>query len=111
MSRLKRDVAPLLDRSIASLTLAIELFNRPSELARTHSVLILLQHAFESFLKAAILQRTGRLRERTDRYTYSFDRCLQIAEGDIKLLTKDERTTLSILDAQQIGRASCRERV
>lgn len=101
MSKFKRDVVPLLDRSIASLTLAIELFNRPSEVARSHSVLMLLQHSFELLLKAAILQRTGRIREPSDRFTYSFDRCLQIAQGDLGLLSGDEKATLSILDAQR----------
>jgi hypothetical protein len=46
-------------RGIGSMTLAIELFNRPSEVARQHAVVILLHHAFELLLKAAILQKTG----------------------------------------------------
>lgn len=81
--------------------MAIELFNRPSELARCHSVLILLQHAFEMLLKAAILQRTGRIHDKDAKYTYGFDRCLAIATEELKVLSHDERATLSILDAQR----------
>jgi Domain of unknown function (DUF3644) len=101
MPTLKKNVAPLLQNSIESLTLAIEIFNRPTELARTHGVLILLQHAFEMLLKAAILQRTGSIHEREKKYSYGFDRCLTVAEQELKFLSADERATLSILDAQR----------
>jgi hypothetical protein len=101
MPRLKKNVAPLLDRALESLTLAIELFNRPTEMARSHGVLIMLQHAFEMILKAAILQRTGRIHDREKRYTYGFDKCLTIATEELSLLNSDERATLSILDAQR----------
>jgi hypothetical protein len=99
--RLKRDVGPLLQKAIDSLTLAVELFNRPSEVRRVHGVLILLQHAFEMLLKAVIFQRTGHVHDASQRYSYGFDRCLAIATEDLKVLTKDERATLSILDAQR----------
>jgi hypothetical protein len=100
MGKLKRDVAPLLERAIDSLTLAIELFNRPSELARDHAVLILLHHSFESLLKAAILEKTGSVHDPGAKYSYSFDKCLQVAQ-EILGMTTDERATLSILDAQR----------
>lgn len=101
MPALKKNVAPMLHNSIESLTLAIELFNRPTEVARTHSVLMMLQHAFEMLLKAAILQRTGSIHEREQRYTYGFDRCLIMAEQQLKIISSDGRSTLSILDAQR----------
>lgn len=99
MPRLKRDVEPLIDRAIESMTLAIELFNRPSELGRIHAVPMLLHHAFEMLLKATILQRTGRVHEKKNRYSYGFDKCLALAEGKLKVITSDEKKTLSILDA------------
>lgn len=101
MPRVKRDVGPILRKSIDSLTLAVELFNCPSEVGRVHVVLILLQHSFEMLLKAAILQRTGKVHDASQKYSYSFDRCLSIASEELKILTKDERATLSILDAQR----------
>ena len=54
MPRLKKNVAPLLERATDSLTLSIELFNRPAETGRSHGVLILLQHSFEMLLKAFV---------------------------------------------------------
>lgn len=101
MPKLKKNVAPLLDKSIESLTLAIELFNRPTEIARIHGVLILMQHAFEMLLKACILQKTGSIHDREQRYTYGFDRCLAIATEQLKIISSDEKATLSILDAQR----------
>jgi len=101
MPKLKQNVAPLLDKSIESLTLAIELFNRPTEIARTHGVLILMQHSFEMLLKACILQKTGSIHDREQRYTYGFDRCLAVATEQLKVISSDERATLSILDVQR----------
>ncbi len=101
MPRLKKDVSPLLERSIASLTLAIEIFNRPSEVGRVHSVLMLLHHSFELLLKAALLQRRIAIFEGTSRFTFGFDKCLDLAETQLQVLTSDERSTLSILDAQR----------
>lgn len=101
MPALKKNVSPMLQNSIESLTLAIEIFNRPAEVARVHCVLMLLQHAFEMLLKACILQRTGSIHEREKRYTYGFDRCLVMAEQQLKILSPDGRATLSILDAQR----------
>jgi hypothetical protein len=101
MPRLKKNVEPLLDRSIESLILAIELFNRPSETARVHGVLMFLQHSFEMLLKATILQRMGRIHPRDDGYTYSFQTCLQIANEQLGILTRDGKVTLEILDAQR----------
>lgn len=101
MPKLKKNVAPLLERALESLTLATELFNRPTETARSHGVLILLQHSFEMLLKAGILQRTGNIHDREKRYTFGFDKCLSVALHELKLLSPDERSTLSILDAQR----------
>lgn len=101
MPRLKKNVAPLLRCAIESLTLSIELFNRPAEIARRHGVLILLQHAFEMLLKAGILQRTGSIHDVGQCYTYGFDKCLNIASEKLGILKRDERQTLLILDAQR----------
>ncbi|MFD1841365.1 DUF3644 domain-containing protein [Paracidovorax cattleyae] len=69
MPRLKKNVAPLLERATDSLTLSIELFNRPAETGRSHGVLILLQHSFEMLLKAMILQSTGSIHAKGEKYT------------------------------------------
>lgn len=35
------------------------------------------------------------------KYSYSFDKCLEVAQNEIKIISSDERRTLSILDAQR----------
>lgn len=99
MPRMKRDVAELKKRAINSLVLAIELFNRPHDEGRAESVLMLLHHAFEMLLKAIIKDKTGTVHAKGEKYSYSFDKCLEIAQNEIKVISADERATLSILDA------------
>jgi hypothetical protein len=104
---MKREVKILLDKSIASLILSIELFNRPHDYARTCSVLILLDHSFEMLLKASILQGKGKIFDNETHHTIGFEKCLRVAVGDgnIRFLTKEEVLTLqtinSVRDAQQ----------
>jgi hypothetical protein len=40
-----------------SLTLAIELFNRPSPAGREHATVMMIAHAFEMLLKAVIYEQ------------------------------------------------------
>jgi hypothetical protein len=77
MAKRKQDARQLLRRAIESLALSVELFNRPSEVARSHVVLITLHHAFEMLLKAAILRRTGTIHPRSGGYSYSFEHLMQ----------------------------------
>jgi hypothetical protein len=60
-----------------------------------------LQHSFEMLLKAGILQKTGTIHERGERYTYGFDRCLTIAHEQLRVITRDDKMTLEILDVQR----------
>ena len=101
MPRLKRDVAELKKRAINSLVLAIELFNRPHDQGRAEGVLILLHHAFEMLLKGIIKDRTGSVHAKGEKYSYGFDKCLEVAQNSIKIISIDERATLSILDAHR----------
>lgn len=101
MPRTKRDVAELKTRAINSLVLGIELFNRPHDQGRSEGVLILLHHAYEMLLKAIIKDKTGAVHTKGEKYTYSFDKCLAVAQGELHVLTSDERVALSILDAHR----------
>lgn len=101
MPREKRDVGELRRRAINSLVLGIELFNRPREEGRTEGVLLVIHHAFEMLLKAIIRDKTGSVHEKEGRYTYGFDKCLEVAQVDLKMISRDERATLSILDAHR----------
>jgi hypothetical protein len=97
MSRLRRETKLFKQHALDSLTLAIEMFNRPHNMLRTESVLIFLQHAFEMLLKGAIYQRRGTIYE-TNHITYRYDKCLAIARDDLNIVTKDMTTGLTILD-------------
>ena len=99
MPRVKREVAELRARAINSLVLGIELFNRPHEGGRAEAVLILLHHAFEMLLKAVIKDRTGVVHAEGDKYTYGFDKCLEVMQNELSTISADERITLSMLDA------------
>jgi len=45
---MRKEAKLLLEKSVDSLILSIEMFNRPSDCGRVHAVLILLDHAFEN---------------------------------------------------------------
>lgn len=101
MPREKRDVKELKQRAIHSLVPAIELFNRPHENGRPEGTLILLYHAVEMLLKAIIKDKKGTVHAKSQKYSYGFDKCLEIVQIELKLLSKDERSALSILDAHR----------
>ena len=101
MPRRKKDVGELKERAVNSLVLGIELFNRPHDKGRAEAVLIILHHAFEMLLKAIIKDRTGAVHAKGEKYTYGFDKCLVVAQNELKLISTDERATLSILDAHR----------
>lgn len=54
---MKKEAKILLEKAVNSLILSVEHFNRPWDQGRVEAVLILLDHAFEMLLKAAILHR------------------------------------------------------
>jgi hypothetical protein len=92
------DFEPLVDRSFASMRLAIELFNRPDDQGRCEGVLILLHHAFELLLKAIIVDRSGTAHDEERGYSFGFDKCLCLTTEDYGVLSKDDRRFLSMLD-------------
>ena len=61
---MKREAKLLLEKACDSLVLSIELFNRPHDRGRVSGTLIQLNHGFEMLMKASILHRSGRVREK-----------------------------------------------
>lgn len=98
---MKKEVRLLRQKAIESLVLSIELFNRPSNKARTHGVLIFLDHAFEMLLKAAILHRGGRIREPRSKQTISFDTSVRrgLSDAEIKFLVDTQALTLQMINS------------
>ncbi len=104
---MRREAKLLLTKAIDSLILTVEIFNRPAECGRATTVLILLDHAFEMLLKAAIVHRGGKIRKPKERHTLGFGECVRkgFSDGDIKFLTDDQVLLLqmnnSLRDAAQ----------
>ena len=78
---MKRRTRLLKATAMESLTLGVEVFNRPSPTARTQGVLLNLQHAFEMLLKAVIWEDRGRIQPRGGGNSYSVRECIGIVRG------------------------------
>lgn len=89
---MKREVKTLLSKSTDSILVAIEHFNRPFDVGRQETVLIMLDIGFELFLKASILQKGGAIRNKDEKNTLGFDRCLRkcVSEADLKCFSEQE---------------------
>ena len=97
---MKKEVRLLWERATNSLLLSVEHFNRPWDRGRTEAVLIMLDHAFEMLLKAAILHRGGRIRGRRARQTIGFDTCVRrgLTDANVKFLSDEQALTLQTIN-------------
>ena len=97
---MKREAKLLLGKACDSLVLAIELFNRPHERGRISGTLIQLDHGFEMLMKAAIVQRGGRIRDKGAKETIGFDACVRrsLTDGKIKYLTEAQALVLQTIN-------------
>ena len=97
---MKKGIKHLYRKAIDSLTLSIELFNRPNDCGRVHGVLIFLDHSFEMLLKAAILHKGGKTREKRAKETIGFSLCVRKAfsDAEIKFLNEEEVLTLQTIN-------------
>ena len=97
---MKKEARHLYEKAIDSLTLSIELFNRPNDCCRTHGVLIFLDHSFEMLLKAAILHRGGKIKEKKAKETIGFGACVRkcFSEARIQFLNAEEVLTLQTIN-------------
>ena len=104
---MKRETKYLLTKATDSLVLSIEHYNRPSDRGRVHAVLILLDHAFEMFLKAAIIHRGGKIRRPRETQTITLKECLgkALSEKGVQFLSGEQglqlRSLNSLRDAAQ----------
>lgn len=64
------------------------------------STLIQLDHGFEMLLKAAILHRGGRIREKRAKETIGFDACVRrsLSDGAIKYLSEEQALVLQTIN-------------
>lgn len=97
---MKRRTRLLKQTAVESLTLAIEVFNRPSPSARTQGVLLNLHHSLEMLLKAAIWEDRAELQPKSGGNSYSLRECLGVVRGMGKL-TEDEAVTAATIAGQR----------
>lgn len=97
---MKRESKLLLIKAFDSLQLSIELFNRPQNYGRESATLIQLDHAFEMFLKAAIIHRGGKIREKGAKETIGFDTCVRrgLSDSYIKFISEEQALTVQNLN-------------
>lgn len=97
---MKREVRLLLTKACDSLLLSIELFNRPNDRGRVSGVLIQIDHSFEMLLKAAILHKGGRIREKQTKETIGFETCVRrgLSDGGVKFLAEEQALTLQAIN-------------
>lgn len=97
---MKKEARLLKTKAIDSLTLCVEHFNRPWDVGRVDAVLMLLDHSFEMLLKAAILHRGGRIRDRGEKNTIGFDTCVRrsLSDGEIHYLAEEQALTLQAIN-------------
>jgi hypothetical protein len=97
---MNRESKLLLAKACDSLIVSVEFFNRPYDQGRAATSLILLDHCFEMQLKAAILHRGGRIREKRAKQTIGFDACVRrgLSDAKIKFLTDEQALLLQSIN-------------
>src|SRR5690606_7153654 len=97
---MRKEAKRLYQKAIDSLTLSIELFNRPNDCGRIHGVLIFLDHAFEMLLKASIIHKGGKIREKRAKETIGFSACVRkcFSDSNIKFLSETDVLTLQAIN-------------
>ena len=98
---MKREARHLLAKAVDSLVLSIEHYNRPSDRGRLHAVLILMDHAFEMLLKAAIVHREGKIKKPGEKQTIGFNECLgkAVSESGVQFLVGEQELQLRALNS------------
>ncbi len=97
---MKREAKLLKKKATNSLLLSIEQFNKPFDTGRIEAVLILLDHSLEMLLKAAIIERGGKIHEKGSSQTIGFDKCLRIGLSTerISFLTDEQVIALQSIN-------------
>ncbi|GCD79005.1 DUF3644 domain-containing protein [Schleiferia thermophila] len=97
---MRKEAKHLYQKAIDSLTLSIELFNRPNDCGRAHGVLIFMDHSFEMLLKASIIHKGGKIKDKRAKQTIGFSACVRKAfsDNDIKFLSDTDVLTLQIIN-------------
>lgn len=83
--------------AVDSLTLAIELFNRPSPTGREHATVMMTAHAFEMLLKGAIYEQRRKVKFSGSDRTFDLGKCVSVAETSLGIIDAGDRVVLLAL--------------
>lgn len=97
---MRKEAKHLYQKAIDSLTLSIELFNRPNDCGRIHGVLIFMDHSFEMLLKASIIHKGGKIKEKGAKETIGFGACVRkgFSDNTIKFLSDTDVLALQTIN-------------
>lgn len=97
---MKREAKILLAKAISSLIVSIDSFNCPWDTGRVENFLIMLDHAFEMILKAAIIRRNGKIKEKNEKYTLGFYACVRkaLSDANVQFLKEEHALTLQAIN-------------
>mgnify|MGYP000867599479 FL=1 len=83
--------------AVESLTLAIELFNRPSQLGREHATVMMAAHAFEMLLKAVIYEERKKVGFKSGDRSFGLGKCIDVAMSGLGVIDAGDRVVLRTL--------------
>jgi hypothetical protein len=97
---MRRETKILLTKAIDSLIVSIDSFNSPWDQGRVEAFLIMLDHSFEMLLKAAILHRNGKIRDKGEIHTIGFDTCIRrgLSAPGLQFLIEEQALTLQAIN-------------
>lgn len=97
---MRKEAKHLYQKAIDSLTLSIELFNRPNDCGRIHGFLIFMDHSFEMLLKASIIHKGGKIKEKGAKETIGFGACVRkgFSDNTIKFLSDTDVLALQTIN-------------
>ncbi len=96
---MRKEVRLLKGKAEESLVLAVDHFNRLDNLGRSEAVLILLDRGLELLLKASLLHRDAKIRERAASNTIGFDACVRRSySGEHRFLDDNQAIGLQAIN-------------
>jgi hypothetical protein len=93
-------------KSTDSMVLVIEFFNRPHEVGRLSTILILLNHSLEMLLKGILLKHDQDIRKENG-HTIPFEECIDTLyngtrdDQSLAMLSEEQKTTLEEIQAHR----------
>ena len=95
----RKEVRLLKCKAEESLVLAVDHFNRVDDTGRSEAVLILLDRGLELMLKASLVHRGGKIRERGTSNTIGFDACVRRSySGEHRFLDDNQAIGLQAIN-------------